>query len=56
MNKYPDISRLFEKKARRRRQLARLSFEEKIAIVIKWRVLSQQIAKVRQHNIAEHPK
>ncbi len=43
MKKYPDISRLLKDKAERRRGLARLSFEEKIAIVNRWRKLSLEI-------------
>lgn len=46
MMKYPDISKLLQKKASRRRRLAALSFEEKIKIVNKWRELSKQIRKV----------
>jgi hypothetical protein len=48
--KYPDIAPLLEKKALRRRRLARLPFEEKIEIVNKWRELSRQIRKLRQPN------
>jgi hypothetical protein len=47
MKKYPDISQLLEKKAKRRRRLARLPFEEKIEIVNKWRELSRQIRELR---------
>jgi hypothetical protein len=43
MKKYPDISALFKSKAERRRRLAQLSFEEKIAIVNRWRNLSRSI-------------
>ncbi|MDQ5844484.1 MAG: hypothetical protein M3539_04240 [Acidobacteriota bacterium] len=50
MKKYPDISQLLEKKARRRRRLARLPIEEKIEIVNKWRELSRQIRKLRLGN------
>ena len=38
-----DISPLLKQKAQRRRRLARLSFEEKIAIVNKWRKLTREI-------------
>ncbi len=45
MKKYPDVTELFRQKAQRRKRLARLSFEEKIAIVNKWRRLTQSIRK-----------
>ena len=45
MKKYPDATELFRHKAQRRRRLARLSFEEKIAIVNKWRKLTRSIRK-----------
>jgi hypothetical protein len=45
MKKYPDVTELFRQKAQRRKRLARLSFEEKIAIVNKWRKLTQSIQK-----------
>jgi hypothetical protein len=45
MTKYPDVTELFRQKAQRRRRLARLSFEEKIAIVNKWRRLTKSIRK-----------
>ncbi len=45
MKKYPDVTELFRQKAQRRRRLAQLSFEEKIAIVNKWRKLTQSIRK-----------
>ena len=48
MKKYPDISPLLEEKARRRRRLALLAFEEKIEIVNKWRELSRRIRKLRR--------
>jgi hypothetical protein len=47
---YPDISVLLTMKAERRRQLARLPIEEKIAIVNKWRRLTRQILKVKRTN------
>lgn len=50
MKKYPDISPLLEQKARRRRRLALLAFEEKIEIVNKWRELSRRIRKLREGN------
>jgi hypothetical protein len=48
MKKYPDPSPVFEQKAARRKQLATLSFEEKIAIVNKWRKLTAEIRKYRE--------
>jgi hypothetical protein len=45
MKKYPDVTELFRQKAQRRKRLARLSFEEKVAIVNKWRKLTQSIRK-----------
>lgn len=47
---YPDISVLLKMKAERRRQLARLPIEEKIAIVNRWRRLTRQIRKVKRTN------
>jgi hypothetical protein len=41
--KYPDVSELLRQKAERRKRLARLSFEEKVAIVNKWRKLTRNI-------------
>lgn len=43
--KYPDVTELLKQKAQRRKRLAQLSFEEKIAIVSKWRRLVLQIRK-----------
>jgi len=43
MKEYPDVTELFRRKAQRRKRLARLSFEEKIAIVNKWRKLTKNI-------------
>ena len=43
MKKYPDVGLLLELKSARRKRLARLSFEEKIAIVNKWRALTKTI-------------
>jgi hypothetical protein len=45
MKNYPGITELLKGKARRRKRLARLSFEEKIAIVNKWRKLTRNIRK-----------
>jgi hypothetical protein len=45
MKKYPDVTELFKQKAQRRKRLARLSFEEKLAIVNKWRRLTESIRK-----------
>ena len=45
MKKYPDVTELFRQKAQRRKRLAQLSFEEKIAIVNKWRRFTQRIRK-----------
>jgi hypothetical protein len=47
MKTYPDITKIIEAKKRRRRALAELSFEEKIAIVNKWRQLSARIKEYR---------
>ena len=41
--KYPDATELLRQKAQRRKRLARLSFEEKIAVVKKWRKLTRSI-------------
>ena len=43
MKKYPDVTELFRQKAQRRKRLALLSFEEKIAVVEKWRKLTRSI-------------
>jgi len=45
MKKYPNVTELFKQKAHRRKLLARLSFEEKIAIVNKWRKLTRNVRK-----------
>lgn len=45
MKKYPDVTRLLKEKVQRRKRLARMSFEEKIAIVNKWRKLTRSIRK-----------
>jgi hypothetical protein len=45
--KYPDVSALLNAKAERRRRLVRLTIEEKIAIVNKWRELTMHIQKLR---------
>jgi len=47
MKKYPDVTELLRQKAQRRKRLARLSFEEKIAIINKWRKLTQAIRRTR---------
>jgi hypothetical protein len=49
MKKYPDVGLLLELKSARRKRLARLSFEEKIAIVNKWRALTK-IIRASQSN------
>ncbi|MEK6281825.1 MAG: hypothetical protein AABN95_15840 [Acidobacteriota bacterium] len=41
--KYPDVSELLKQKDQRRKRLALLSFEEKIAVVNKWRKLTRTI-------------
>ena len=51
MKTYPDITRLLKAKMERRRDLARLSFEEKIEIVNKWRELSRQIRSSRETDL-----
>ena len=51
MKKYPNVTELFGQKAQRRKRLARLSFEEKIAIVNKWRKLTRSIRK--SHRVAK---
>ena len=54
--KYPDVSELLRQKAQRRKRLARLSFEEKIAVVNKWRKLTRSIRKseLAQRNSLAH--
>lgn len=42
---YPDISELLQKKAARRRRLAKLSFEEKIEIVRRLQNLNSSIKR-----------
>jgi len=65
MKNYPSVSELLKAKAQRRKRLARLSFEEKIAIVNKWRKLTRNIRKTRalrtpkslgEHNFASAPR
>jgi hypothetical protein len=55
MKNYPDITDLLKAKAKRRKQLSQLSFEEKIAIVEKWRQLEKRIreyrSSIRQHSV-----
>ncbi len=45
MKKYPNVSSLWKQKEERRKRQARLSFEEKIAIVNKWRKLTRSIRR-----------
>ncbi len=45
MKNYPDVTALFERKKTTRRELAQLSFEEKIAIV---RRLQKRRAAIKQ--------
>jgi hypothetical protein len=45
IKKYPRFEKLLTNKEARRRRLAALSFEDKIAIVNKWRRLRQTIRK-----------
>lgn len=45
MKNYPTVTELLRQKVQRRKRLARLSFEEKIAIVNKWRKLTRNIRK-----------
>ena len=54
MKKYPDVTELLRQKAQRRKRLARLSFEEKIAIVNKWRKLTRNIRK--SQSVQEKPQ
>lgn len=56
MKTYPDISMLLKHKAERRRLLARLSFEEKIAIVNKWRKLGRDIKNHSKMNASVERK
>ncbi|HEX6182728.1 MAG TPA: hypothetical protein VFZ44_02375 [Pyrinomonadaceae bacterium] len=50
MSKDIDISEILEKKAARRRRLARLSFEEKVEIVRRLQELSREIKESRDEN------
>jgi len=50
MRKYPDIGMLLELKSARRKRLAGLSFEEKIAIVNKWRALTKIIRSTQSNS------
>jgi len=43
IEQYAMVTELFRQKAQRRKRLARLSFEEKIAVVEKWRKLTRRI-------------
>jgi hypothetical protein len=51
MKKAVVISEIFEKKAARRRRLARLPFEEKIEIVRRLQKLSREIKESRGGNV-----
>jgi hypothetical protein len=51
MKKAVDISEILEKKAERRRRLARLSFEEKIEIVRRLQKLSREIKESGGENL-----
>ncbi len=48
MKNYPSVTELLSQKAQRRKRLARLTFEEKIGIVNKWRKLTRNIQKSRR--------
>ncbi|HVF66038.1 MAG TPA: hypothetical protein VM914_00135 [Pyrinomonadaceae bacterium] len=50
MNEEIDISEILEKKAARRRALARLPFEEKVEIVRRLQELSREIKACRDEN------
>ena len=50
MSKDIDISGILEKKAERRRRLARLPFEEKVEIVRRLQKLSREIKESRDEN------
>jgi hypothetical protein len=50
MSKDTDISEILEKKAARRRRLARLPFEEKVEIVRRLQELSREIKESRDEN------
>ena len=45
MKTYPDVTHLLKQKAARRKRQAKLSFEEKITIVNRWRKLAKRIQK-----------
>ncbi len=45
MKKFPNVTRVLKQKAARRKRQAELTFEEKIAIVKKWRELTKEIQK-----------
>ena len=51
MKKAVAISEIFEKKAARRRRLARLSFEEKVEIVRRLQKLSREIKESRDNDV-----
>lgn len=52
MSEEIDISEILEKKAARRRALARLPFEEKVEIVRRLQELSREIKESRDENEA----
>jgi len=45
MKSYPDVTELLRQKSERRKRQARLTFEEKIAIVNKWGGLTRRIGR-----------
>lgn len=47
MKKYPNVTPVLKEKAARRKRQAGLTFEEKIAIVDKWRKLTKKIQKTQ---------
>jgi hypothetical protein len=51
MKKAVAISEIFERKAARRRRLARLSFEEKVEIVRRLQKLSREIKESRDDDV-----
>ena len=52
MKNYPDISDILSAKDARRKKLASLSWEEKVAIIDKMRKVS--ISKARPHSVKEN--
>ncbi len=53
MKNYPDISDILSAKDTRRKKLASLSWEEKVAIIDKMRKISPP--KTRSHGVKEKP-